>query len=119
VTHAGEVEAFEQPELLQEHGSLTPRPGLEGADPVIVDRERLFVRRAPVAQVLLCEQAAVALARGALDPESLPRRSLVWSPPARPVPALDVPYQLITRDNLGVLAGYWNEFAEDVGKERR
>jgi DNA-binding IclR family transcriptional regulator/DNA-binding LacI/PurR family transcriptional regulator len=82
-------------------------------------RQQATVFQDPAALAGQALQAAVALARGALDPESLPRRSLVWSPPARPVPALDVPYQLITRDNLGVLAGYWNEFAEDVGKERR
>ena len=67
VTHPSEVEPFEQAQLLQEHGSLAPRTGLERAEPVIVDRERLFVRRPPVAQVLLREQAAVALA-GAVHP---------------------------------------------------
>ncbi len=37
-------------------------------------------------------RAAVALARGTLDVSTLPRRSPAVSPPARPVPVLDVPY---------------------------
>jgi DNA-binding IclR family transcriptional regulator/ABC-type xylose transport system substrate-binding protein len=53
--------------------------------------------------------AAASLASGELRPDRLPRRTVVWSPPGRPVPALDVPHQLVTRDTLTVLTAYWRE----------
>ena len=56
VPERGEVEALEQPQLLQEDRRLAPRPGLEDGQAVVVDRERLLVARPPVAQVLLGEQ---------------------------------------------------------------
>jgi ABC-type sugar transport system substrate-binding protein len=43
-------------------------------------------------------RAAVGLAQKALDPLTLPRRSVAVSPPSRPMPALDVPFQLVTRE---------------------
>jgi DNA-binding IclR family transcriptional regulator len=52
--------------------------------------------------VLLADEtlrAAAGLARGTLDPANLPRRSLAISPPSRPMPVLDVPFRLLTREN--------------------
>lgn len=53
--------------------------------------------------------AAVALARGPREAVTagLPRRSLLWHPPTRPVPTIDVPYELVTLANWRVLDAYW------------
>ena len=64
---ATEVEALEQPELLEEDRRLAPRAGLEDLVAVVVDGERLLPGRRPVAQVVLAEQTGVALA-GAVEP---------------------------------------------------
>ena len=45
-------------------------------------------------------RAAVSLARGTLDPAQLPRRSPAVSPPSRPMPVLDVPFELVTAANV-------------------
>ncbi|HET7771657.1 MAG TPA: substrate-binding domain-containing protein [Chloroflexota bacterium] len=45
-------------------------------------------------------RAAAALARNALDVSSLPRRSPAVSPPSRAVPVVDVPFLLVTRENV-------------------
>jgi DNA-binding IclR family transcriptional regulator/ABC-type xylose transport system substrate-binding protein len=52
-------------------------------------------------------RAAVALARGEKLAHQLPRRSPAVSPPSRPMPVLDVPYQRVTHQNLNVLERYW------------
>ena len=70
VAHRREVEALEQAQLLEEHGRLAPRAGLEHGEAVVVDGERLLERRAPVAQVFLREQAAVP-GTGAVHPLAL------------------------------------------------
>ena len=53
-----------------EHGARTPRAGLEHGDAVVVDLERLLVRRRPLARSLGGEQAGVTLA-GAVHPLEL------------------------------------------------
>ncbi len=67
MTHPLEIEALEQAELLQEDGSLAPGAGLQHRQSLVVDPERLLVRRRPVAQVLCGEQTRVTLA-GAVQP---------------------------------------------------
>jgi IclR family transcriptional regulator, KDG regulon repressor len=52
-------------------------------------------------------RAAIGLARGEQIVERLPRRSVVLNPPMRPVPALDIPHQLITAENVADLVRYW------------
>jgi len=47
--------------------------------------------------------AALALGHGTLDVSRLPRRSPAVSPPSRPVPVVDVPFRLVTRENVGEL----------------
>ena len=63
MAEGGEIESFEQAELLEEHGRLAPRTCLEHGQAVVVDREGLLVRRPPVAEILLREQPRVPLAR--------------------------------------------------------
>ena len=70
LAHGAEVEALEQPELLEEDRRLAPRAGLEDLVAVVVDGERLLPGRGPAAQVLLREQARVALA-AAVEPLAL------------------------------------------------
>src|SRR5207342_510714 len=70
LAHGSEVEPLEQPELLEEDRPLAPRPGLEDLVSVVVDGERLLPGRRPVAQVLLGEQARVAVA-GTVEPLAL------------------------------------------------
>jgi ABC-type sugar transport system substrate-binding protein len=104
-------------EALAERG-LTGRVVLAGGDGDYEALERLrrgtqdatvFQNPALVAREAM--RAAVALARGTLAPGALPRRSLVHGPVTRPIPVLDVPYALITRDNLDVLEAYWERQA--------
>jgi ABC-type sugar transport system substrate-binding protein len=52
-------------------------------------------------------RAAVGLARRTLDPERLPRRRPAANPPNRPMPVLDVPFRLVTRQNVSELAAFW------------
>ena len=73
VSHGREVEALEQPQLLEEDGRLAPRAGLQHRQPVVVDGERLLVGRLPVAQILLGEQPGVTHA-GAVHPLPLLER---------------------------------------------
>lgn len=57
----------------------------------------------PVALARETLRAAVGLARGTLDVAGLPRRSPAVSPPSRPVPVVDVPFRLITRETVSEL----------------
>ncbi|HEV2122438.1 MAG TPA: substrate-binding domain-containing protein, partial [Chloroflexota bacterium] len=61
----------------------------------------------PIALAEETVRAAVALARGAIDLSSLPSRSPAVNPPSRLVPALDVPLQFITRENVTDLEQFW------------
>src|SRR6478609_2826136 len=70
LAHGAEVESLEQPELLEEDRRLAPRARLEDLVVVVIDRERLLPGRRPVVQVLLREEARVALA-AAVEPLAL------------------------------------------------
>ena len=78
----GELRAIEQIQAGTQHATLFH-------DPTALAHETL--------------RAAVGLALGTLDVSKLPRRSPAVSPPSRPVPVVDVPFQLITRENVGAL----------------
>ena len=58
----------------------------------------------PVALARETLRAAVGLALGTLDAAQLPRRSPAISPPSRPMPVVDVPFQLITQDSVDAVA---------------
>src|SRR5262249_35932028 len=57
---------LQQRELLQPHRSLSPGAGLAHRQPSVVERRGLLERRAPLAEIVTVEQAAV-LAREAVD----------------------------------------------------
>ncbi len=85
LAHPREVEALEQPQLLEEDRRLAPRPGLEHLVAVVVDRERLLPPRLPRCQVFRREKARVTLA-GAVAPLALLERDeLLGDPAAVPV----------------------------------
>jgi ABC-type sugar transport system substrate-binding protein len=62
-------------------------------------------------------RAAAGLAQGTLDLATHPRRSPATNPPSRPVPVLDVPYQVVSRGNVAGLAAFWA--AVDAGPPAR
>jgi hypothetical protein len=57
------------------------------------------------------------LARGTLELAAYPRRSPATNPPSRPMPVLDVPYRVVSRDNVAGLAAFWA--AVDAGAPAR
>lgn len=104
-------------EALADHG-LTGDVILVGGDGDQTALQRLhngtqdatiFENPSALAQTTL--QASVRLARSELDVGQLTRRSLAVNPPSRPMPALDIPRQLVTRDDVHILDDYWNTSA--------
>lgn len=64
----------------------------------------------------LAEEAlayAIRLAEGRLDLGAFSRRSIFWNPPGPKVYAADIPYTLISRDNLDILEAFWHQPAHE------
>jgi ABC-type sugar transport system substrate-binding protein len=61
----------------------------------------------PIALARETVRAAVGLVRGTLDVTRLTKRSPAVNPPSRPMPMLDVPFRLVTRENADEMARFW------------
>jgi hypothetical protein len=72
-----------------------------------VGSQDLTIFQNPAAVATRALDAVIALSQRRLAVERLPRRRLVCSPPSRPVPVIDVPFELITRETLHLLEAYW------------